>query len=476
MGASVTFVFGSMRRALLAWLIVTAGVVCVFLQLVSRLELNDLVLTLSCLLLLLSIFFGKPQWFYSIFAGQFLLGVWIKVMVHRHLDSPYIEPTGRFSFSAEAWTEFTTYAAGAALGLVAGRILTVILTARKASARTATSACLLTAPRVSTSQWLLFVGSACCLYVLNEMFSLYVSGVNPKLTLPLGLNAPLSFMIFIGVPLAMCWLVSIDIRARGELTVSALLSVLTLLLVSSVSTASRAPLVTQALPILLAALLMQREMGRTPIRWTIFVTWALFLVSSLALVSVVRIFAYIDDAVLDADTALFYVEQTASLFLDRWLGAEAIMSAIGEGSKSLWLFAQLLVEDPAAGTDALYQQISDSPYTFSSEYTFATWPGFLGIVSLSGSVTLVLACSAAVVCFGQWLERAFEFLLGHQPVTVALAASTVSFWIYQTTVPRLFFPFMFQLLIFAGILGVLNRSTARSRRRRNPVAPRLSFE
>lgn len=424
-----------------------------------------LVLTVS--VALWTLFHWRVSWFYAFMLVFYVLGCWFKVEVHRILDIPYVEPSGNFGGSPSEWQEYYQFAVAIGIALVLGRSLGAVFSGHRRAVVEATSLA-----GVSTMQWLRLIVIAALFYAVNNALAFFVTGVNAKVSLPAGLNAPIAFMALVGFAVILSCHVARDVQARGQLTAATALAVLIVTSIASVSMASRAAVVMQSVPILLAAYYVQTRIGRHRLRAAPVVLFVIAVITVLIAVSIYRIRVYSGSNTGDTELFNFFLLESALLVVDRWVGAEAIMVAVSEPTRSLELTRLLLFENPAIGVDSIYQQLSGGKYEFLQGMTFLTLPGYFGVLALSGSLVLVLLGTLAITVTGIAFERFILWLLGERMVPVALISAALANALTQLSFPRLLVPFMFQMTALCLLIALYFRGArARPAGRRAPPGP-----
>lgn len=395
------------------------------------------------------------SWFYSFMAVFFVLGCWFKVMAHHVSDFPYVEPSGNFSNSAAEWQEYYLFASIIAAALLLARLLTLPFWNWQPSRFDDYE---YAAGPVTPAQWLRLIGIAVVFYFLNNVFAFFVTGVNTKLTLPFGLTAPVAFIALIGFAVVLAVYVARDVQARGRLTIGAAVAVLVVTAIGSVSMASRAAIVMQSVPILLAAYYLQSHWGRFRLSKLPILLFACAVLLVLVAVSIYRVRVFAGASSGDAELMNFFLLESALLVVDRWVGAEALMVAVAEPTRSVDLFLRLMAESPAIGVDSIYQQLSGGKYEFLQGMTFLTLPGYFGVVALSGEVILVFGLVLLMTLLGLAYEGLIKRLLHGQAIPVALICVAIANALTQLSFPRLLLPFIFQMTALAWLLGLYMRS------------------
>lgn len=398
------------------------------------------------LVLVFSIGLGVFYWFYVFLAAFFLLGCWFKIIIHHIFEYPYIEPTGNFSGMDGEWINYYVFASVVVAALVLAKTL-FFLIELVASSR---EKLYLFARPVGRSDWAWLIFFASLYYFANNIFGFFVTGVNAKLILPFGLNAPFAFMSLIGVAIIVSMFISRDIVARREIKLIAMTSVLLITSIASMSMASRAAVVMQSIPMLLAATYLQKKIGgKNGVSLKPYYFFAILLITVLIVVTLYRIKVFSGGSSSDTELLLLLFIESSMLAIDRWIGAEAIMVAISEPSASVDLFFRLLSESPTQGVGAIYQNIAGSRYEFQHGLTFLTLPGYIGILGLSGSMWIVFFGVFLVAFSGIIYEKFIRWAMLSQVICVALISAAVANAITQLSFPALFLPFIFQLTFFS---------------------------
>lgn len=390
------------------------------------------------------------SWFYSFIASFFLLGCWLKVMIHHIFDYSYVEPIGNFSNSPAEWHDYYIFSIAIGSAMLFARLISLVFGSWQYRLKIQY---IYKSGPVSARQWLMLVIIACVYYTINNFFGFFVTGVHPSLILPFGLNAPIAFLSLVGASAILSVFVARDVQSRGRLSRDAVLAIVLIASVASVSMASRAAVIMQAGPILLAAFYLQSRWGRFKIPKAPIVFFLSFVLMVLVGVSIYRIEAFKIGSYTDGDLAINSLLESAMLVVDRWIGAEAIMVAVSSTEKSYGLLAELIVESPTIGVESIYQQISGGKYELQEGFTFLTLPGYFGVFSLSGDVIMLMVLVFGMTLFGLWYELLINKLLMNQLIPVALICAALANALSQMSFPVLLLPFLFQMTVLAAILG-----------------------
>jgi hypothetical protein len=198
-------------------------------------------------------------------------------------------------------------------------------------------------------------------------------------------------------------------------------------------------------PMLIAASYVQSRIGTKAFGLRPLLLFAAFLLVVLVAVSIYRISVFSGSSTGNTELVAFFALETGLLVVDRWIGAEAIMVALSEPTRSVGLMIQLLQEDASRGNDGIYQSLAGSKYDFLQGLTFLTLPGYFGVFSLSGSGSVILFGAMALTIAGMWYERFLRWAFFDQAICVALVSAAIANAVTQLSFPRLLIPFMFQM-------------------------------
>jgi hypothetical protein len=215
------------------------------------------VFTIVIWLLLRSIASGGVSWFYVFMVLFFVLGCWLKIVFHHIFDYSFVEPVGGFQGTIAEWNEYYKIAVPFSFVFITAKHLYLLIFGNLSG----NGGCRDKFKAVSWSEWVFLMVVVTIFYASNNIFAFFVTGVNPKFVLPLSLNAPLGFLAVSGLAVFVSVYLSRDFCSKGYLDPSAVAIILFLATVASVSMASRAAIIMQALPMLLAAMYFQAKSG-----------------------------------------------------------------------------------------------------------------------------------------------------------------------------------------------------------------------
>ena len=395
--------------------------------------------------------------------GLFVLGNWLKVTLHGIFQYPYVEPTGFFIGTVDQWDKYFFISIQITIALLISVGMNTFAPRVQKIKSGLDMEVLASKFFYQVSVLFIFL-----IYALNWQFGFYRIGIGRELDLPFGLNAPASFMVYSLAPMLTALLVTRSVVRRKRVTTVALLGIACVTIIAAISTYSRAPIATMMLPIVLGAYKTSHKLnGRPQSKAGLIIVLAPTTFLLLVAVSVLRILTYGNVQVITDTAVNIYFWQSLGLFVDRWIGAEGLMVSVSS-NQSIDLFFNMLVENPAAGVQSIYQHLSNSHYLGLdlSNMTFLTLPGAFSLLSFSGSSAFVffgvLMISGCGVFIEEIMKRCFR---GHHAI-IFLISGSFAYHFSQMIFPRLFMPFVVQVLFFATMLGLIYRrsSTARLQR------------
>ena len=403
--------------------------------------------------ILFTVQFKNGMWAYSFFSIFSVLGYTLKVGAHTLFGYPYIEPTGNFDSSYAQWNQFYVFTITIFVAILASWVFLRLLPRRVASLSNVMT------PRFGDRGYIftiaIFIVFAILLFLFNWKFRIFVTGLEPILILPFSLNAPVAFFVYIGCSLILSYLVGIHLMDTQEYKKTIFFLLLIFFSCLSISLGSRAILIMQFIPVSIAYFSVADIPRRTVVLYCIYSFISLVIV--LTIVSYFRISQLSDHSVEDSDFIIYYFGETILLSLDRWIGVEGVMTAVGEKTSGLALMKDLLFENPAAGTDALYQKLSGGFYQFRVGTNYGTIPGIGGILAHSSSSLVLFLGVLSIVMFMIIYEHIAASVLSNNKIVVSLIGVTLANHFIQLNFVRLLLPFIFQMTILICLIGLFSR-------------------
>ncbi len=143
--------------------------------------------------------------------------------------------------------------------------------------------------------------------------------------------------------------------------------------------------------------------------------------------------------------------ELSKLVVDRWVGLEGILAVVSHENTGWPLFLRSLAERPEAGTQAIYQRMSNAQYQAFENFTFMTIPGPLAILLYSDNLAVLAAGLTLLFAAGILAERLASQLVGNV-FTRATIGVALAYLVVQTNFPRVQMFFLIELLGFiAGL-------------------------
>lgn len=362
------------------------------------------------------------------------LGGWFKLTFHLYFGTSYVEPIGGFSFSADQYDELLI------VGVVANIAVCVVFIISKIYIKTSSTQRRLLGddgrPRSKMVGFPIMLGIVVIAVVVVNYFNVYLgmyqTGVVAKTIFIWPINAVFGWILSMGLLMAISILLYFScLMGRWKFTIVFIVIFEAIISASSVS--SRGLYVVHVLPFIFSIWTnrVSLKFKKKSLIFLIIITIGGFLGSG-TFVNISRNYAYSEQGVsadqkspqqaaleMASSQGAAFVSQgltsLAMLAVDRWIGIEGIMVAVGYPEKSLELFGDLLVEKPKIGYITRYQYISNAGYQYmdANKFQFLTLPGPAGMFYLSGSLLVVFVGMALLVLLMILVERWVWVLTGN---------------------------------------------------------------
>ena len=361
--------------------------------------------------LIFSILFGlllhfslkrRPSVGYVFLAVVLWIGFWLKLSIHV-LDPklPWMEPTGLFDFSRQAWDEVaivSSVGAAAVLvggfffpALVGGLKLGIIFKNNKNHAR--------------LILWMIGLGIVLSLVIFNEIFDVAHQAVPPPiLNLPFHLQGLINWGLGGGVFLLL--MIPLYSDATSGSLVRGVGLIVAATLAVSISLFSRGSVVFQSLTILLPFFVYRAFLFRPSISQVLKCTALIIIGVSLSVVLSqsrrVAFFASVQSSPVQSSPVQSFPVQSFpfldsySLFLifklpiERWIGLEGVMAMSAHPVKDFELLIRAINEPRVIGVLDMYtHEIALSPVQDITTATYATPPSIFAFWYYSGNLFIV---------------------------------------------------------------------------------------
>jgi hypothetical protein len=329
------------------------------------------------------------------------LGLWLKLSVNMYFDRPYTEATGDFLYSPVQYDELMNVGTLVCLAVATAWCISnrwITFESKNKFIYEANHDRIFSQERL----WSSMVFAIILLNLTNVVLGIVQSGLPTQTILHWPLNALVSWFIYTGLAFMVAAILHWE-YLRGNNLVAGLLVILFEGATSGVTTISRGLYLWHVLPIFMVA------WSNCKIYSNILSKRILILISILAVLG----FLVVGTAVNVFRNSLYDVSKIGvsgesiyttkfdvilessgrmmALVVDRWVGAEGIMVAVGYPDKGIPIFKELLLERPSIGHVTKYQFIAKSHYSHmdANKYQFNTLPGVAGFLYLSGSLSVV---------------------------------------------------------------------------------------
>lgn len=362
----------------------------------------------------------RPSVGYLLLSVVLWIGFWLKLTFHMlwgtlNEASKWVEPIGRFDFSAAAWDEVTLISSVGALGvLCAGQFWRRRIDDWQLGNNIAwyTS-------DMRIGSWIIVLGVTALVVVFNEIYHLFHAGLRPALDIPWPLQGLFAWSVSIGIVLGGMILIHLDILAGRPLyfSIALFIAVSSAL---SITTFSRGTLVLQSLPVLVALILMRGHIPWLNRRQLLAImTMLVFGMLLTVSVSEQRRANQLPQYAKASDKAITATDVTSlirRLSVDRWVGLEGVMAVSAYPGKSNDLLIRAAKERRGKDNVDLYTgDVSQSGFQDTSKYHFATLPGMFAFWYYSGSLLVVFFGAAILTTIVIAVERGIGKVT-HNPI------------------------------------------------------------
>lgn len=377
--------------------------------------------------------FGRGAIFFDAFIGVFLwLGFWLKFSVHTAFSNGKFNiPVGAFDDSPGALDKTL---------LIVSCALFAILVVRLARPRffsypdtlpgIAYTGLFTFYQRYRGLLLIVFLLAVLFVCVTNAYYGIYQRGLVSRLQLPFGLNGVYSWLLMFGMASFSTVILRFEFEINRERYWIAITIALLEACLSNISLWSRGMILNGAALVFGAVSLFRRAEGRLRIGLTTYVVvaFAFFLVLSVLSVNYLRATTYYRSLSQDAQERV--VRQTSTLFLDRWVGVEGVMSVVGSSNQGWEVFKEALNERLEKNVNSYYDRtFIASPYDNGQDdgRHFISLPGYLAFLFYPGSFLFLFF---AVMAFSL-IAVVFEYLVyrlgGRNLALCALIAQVIAF-------------------------------------------------
>jgi hypothetical protein len=402
------------------------------------------------------------------------LGLWLKLSVNLFFSRPYTEATGGFEFLPHQYDELMSVATLVCLGVSGAWMISIRWLREKQSvggSPDSPSPAMDHVPPISQKYlWGLLILAIALLNIANIQFGFVQSGLVARRIFPWPTNALAGWFLYSGLSFLVAALIYWDFLRRRNLSTGVLVALFEAAL-GGMTTISRGLYLWHVLPVFLAAWVNVRKFRDFLSTRALVFYSVLAMVGFLVIGTAVNVFrnSLYDVTVNTLNAETIYGTQfdtvvasggrMMNLAVDRWVGAEGIMVAVGYPDKSVALFEELLVEKPSIGHVTKYQYIAKSHYSQmdANKYQFNTLPGVAGFLYLSGSFGLVFAGTFLLALSVSASERLIQ-IVSENPFICAMSGIWMANMVAQIGVtPRQLLP---QIAMNLAVIGIISLAQA----------------
>lgn len=280
-----------------------------------------------------------------------------------------------------------------------------------------------------------FVLAVLMVCLSNAWFGIYQRGQVARVNLPLGLNGVYAWMLMFGMASVSAIVLRFEFELNRERYWIAISIALLETALSNISLWSRGMILNGSSLLYGAVAQFRRAEPNVPVKLSIFAVLLFcgFFAVSVYAVNYMRALDFHRLSEQQQQQKVInqlIVDQTSTLFLDRWVGIEGVMSVVGADNLSFCLFKEALAERFNTSENSFYdRRFVESSYENSRDdgLHFVSLPGYIAFLFYPGSY-LFLFC--AVLMFSM-LAAVIEYLVyrlgGQNLVFCALIAQVVAF-------------------------------------------------
>jgi hypothetical protein len=393
----------------------------------------------------------------------FWLGGWFKLNVHLILNYQYVEAVGGFSFTANHYNELLKVC------IVANLAVFMVWFFSKKLIQTNGTKINFKNTGVGVQGcrsfgliFILVVIAIAAINLFNIYSGMYQTGIVAKTIFAWPFNAVFGWILSMGLVMVISTLLYLSSWSKKRIIMVIGVAIYEAIF-SAGSVLSRGLYIIHLLPVFYTIFInkFRLMLSRYMLLFLTFIAILGFIMSG-TFVNTARTFAYnekfstsegrIHALHLSLPEFGQGIASLAKLAVDRWIGIEGVMVAVGYPEKSLSLLGTLMVEKPAIGYITKYQYISNSVYVHmnANKFQFLTLPGPSGMFYLSGSLCIVFVGMALLVLLAIVFER-WVWNMTNNPYLCAVVGAWMANGVAQFGVaPR-------QLLIqlFMHFIGII---------------------
>jgi hypothetical protein len=381
--------------------------------------------------------FRRNAIFFDTFIGIFFwLGFWLKLTLRIcFADGAFHEAVGNFDGSGGAFDHALLVASCGMFGLLAASFVRkqFIFRYPQRSGEYAHKGILIFYRNYRAIVLIGFVLLFLTVALTNISLEIYQKGEIAKTTLPFGLNGIYKWLLLFGLASVSAVILKCELIVKNE--VSYLVIILSLLesFFTNVSLLSRGMILN------ISALVygMYVNLRASSIRLNMRVMAAAFLMFIILFVSSVFLVNYMRSSLTfssisshEENANLEMSERTKSLFIDRWVGMEGVMS-VSSSPKTGWdLWREAWKEKYSENVMGFYDKNLITSFYKTTDFTkkhYISLPGILAFCFYPGSFLFLFGCMFLLGLFAALIELFVFKLSGNNLILCALMAEVVAY-------------------------------------------------
>lgn len=350
---------------------------------------------------------------FALLAILLWVGYWLKLSIHLLNGMPWVEPIGRFDFSARGWDSVAIVSAIGALAIALVGLLWRFPLDRDQAGEMKTR--IIWRPGVRTLVYLFIVTVTITVVSLNEIYSLSHGGLRPAVGLVWPLQGLFNWMFVIGIALLILVVFHLD-AISGHSMILATLLFMGAVTSLALSQYSRGIAALQSLPLLICLLLWHKHITGLNKRRIIAIIAIMFFGIMVSIVGSqelrIQTQPIYEATQKDSNTRGLPV-LLSHLVIDRWVGLEGVMAVVAYPDKGIEFFQKMLVERRTKDkVDTFTAEISQAGFYDTSKYHFATIPGAFAFLYYSNSLIIVflgaMLLGATVIASERLIQKTTE--------------------------------------------------------------------
>lgn len=276
-----------------------------------------------------------------------------------------------------------------------------------------------------------FVLAVLIVCISNAWYGIYQRGLVERLKLPFGLNGLYAWLLMFGMSSVSALILRFEFELNRNRYWVAILIGLGEVTLSNISLWSRGMILNGSALMYGAVTLFRREEPRLRLKLAGFVVvvFGVFFVASVLSVNYLRADAFYT-GYAETERKGLVVEQTSTLFLDRWVGVEGVMSVVGSSNSGWKVFQEALFEPFDKTVNSFYDRnfiVSSYDNSRGNGTHFVSLPGYIAFLFYPGSYLFLFVAILVFSAIAYFVDYVVYRLGGGNLVFCALIAQVIAF-------------------------------------------------